>query len=90
MVMICCNCRAGIEHERLHILPDTQVCSHCANKYKRTERPKGIMVWGHKTAGEIQIVSHENFRDYRRNNPYGRNTGRGSGIHRVTRATEHI
>ena len=88
--MFCSNCSLQIESERLEILPDTKVCSNCANKYKRTERPKGIMVWGHKTAGEIQIVSHENFREYRRHNPYGRYTGRGSGIHRVTKATEHI
>ena len=88
--MLCANCSSQVENERLEILPDTKVCSNCANKYKRTERPKGIMVWGHKTAGEIQIVSHENFREYRRHNPYGRHTGRGSGIHRVTKATEYI
>ena len=88
--MLCYNCQVQIEQERLDILPDTKVCSDCANKYKRTERPMGIMVWGHKTAGEIQIVSQENFIEYRRHNPYGRYTGRGSGIHRVTKATEHI
>lgn len=88
--MLCVNCYLQIEEERLEILPDTSVCSNCANKFKRTERPKGIMVWGHKTAGEIQIVSGENFREYRRHNPYGRYTGRGSGIHRVTKATEYI
>lgn len=48
------------------------------------------MIYGHKTAGEMQVVSVENFRDYRRLNPYGRHTGRGSGIHRVTKATEYI
>ena len=88
--MLCLNCNNHIESDRLIIVPDTKVCAICASKYKRTEKPRGIMVWGHKTAGEIQIVSNENFREYRRHNPYGRYTGRGSGIHRVTKATEYI
>ena len=88
--MICCNCNDIIEQERLDIVPNTRVCSLCARQYVNVPRPKGIMVWGHKTAGEIQIVSQENFSEYRRHNPYGRYTGRGSGIHRVTKATEHI
>jgi hypothetical protein len=35
----------------------------------------------------MQVVSPENFADYRKYNPYGRYTGRGSGIHRVTKTT---
>ena len=88
--MLCYNCNDAIEQDRLDIVPDTQVCSLCARQYKNVPRPRGIMIYGHKTAGEMQIVSHDNFREYRRHNPYGRHTGRGSGIHRVTKATEYI
>lgn len=42
------------------------------------------MVYGHKTAGDCQIVSEDNFKDYRRLNPYGKYTGRGSGVHVVS------
>jgi hypothetical protein len=88
--MTCANCSSFIEPERIDILPNTKVCSSCAQQYIKLKPKKGIMIYGHKTAGEMQVVSVENFRDYRRLNPYGRHTGRGSGIHRVTKATEYI
>jgi len=88
--MQCENCWEIIEQERLKILPITRVCAGCAQKYIRLKPVKGIMVYGHKTTGEMQVVSVENFKDYRRLNPYGRHTGRGSGVHRVSKATEHI
>lgn len=88
--MTCANCYSTIEQDRLDILPNTKVCASCANQYIKLKPRKGIMIYGHKTAGEMQVVSIENFRDYRRLNPYGRHTGRGSGIHRVSKATEHI
>jgi hypothetical protein len=88
--MTCANCSSFIEPERIEILPNTHVCSSCAKQYIKLKPKKGIMIYGHKTAGEMQVVSVENFRDYRRLNPYGRHTGRGSGIHRVSKATEYI
>ncbi len=88
--MHCNNCYCDIENERLAIIPNTKVCASCAKQYIKLKPMKGIMIYGHKTAGEMQIVSQENFNDYRRLNPYGRHTGRGSGVHRVSRATEHI
>lgn len=88
--MNCANCGCSIESERIALIPNTRVCSACANQYIKLKPKKGIMIYGHKTAGEMQVVSVENFRDYRRLNPYGRHTGRGSGIHRVTKATEYI
>jgi hypothetical protein len=88
--MQCHNCLDNIEQDRLEILPNTKVCANCARKFVRLKPLKGIMVYGHKTAGEMQVVSVENFKDYRRLNPYGRHTGRGSGVHRVSKATEHI
>ena len=42
------------------------------------------MVYGHKTAGECQVVSQDNFADYRRLNPYSKVSGRGSGVHVVS------
>jgi len=48
------------------------------------------MCFDHKTGGTLQVVSPDNFSEYRRYNPYGRYTGRGSGIHRVSKASEHI
>lgn len=82
--MNCVYCKKEIVAERVEL--GFNYCITCA-----TKRPiaayKGIMVFGHKTAGSIQVVSPENFADYRRNNPYGRYTGRGSGIHRVTKTT---
>jgi hypothetical protein len=88
--MTCANCHSSIEQERISILPNTKVCSSCAQQYIKLKPKKGIMIYGHKTAGEMQVVSVENFRDYRRLNPYGRHTGRGSGIHRVSKATEYM
>ena len=55
--MQCCNCWDNIEQDRLEILPDTKVCAHCARKFVRLKPLKGIMVWGHKTAGEIQPIA---------------------------------
>lgn len=88
--MNCANCSSVIAQERLDILPNTRVCSSCAIQYIKLKPKKGIMIYGHKTAGEMQVVSVECFKDYRRLNPYGRHTGRGSGVHRVSKATEHI
>jgi len=84
-----CNiCKGEVEQARIEIL-NSNFCSKCAPKIKQVAR-KGIMVYGHKTAGTVQIVSEENFSDYRKYAPYGRNTGRGSGIHRVTKTTSSI
>lgn len=82
-----CNCGKPIEPERLEF--NLRSCFRCASAQPQS-KPKGIMLYGHKTAGEIQIVSPEAYDDYRKYNPCGRYTGRGSGIHRVTRATSSI
>lgn len=79
-------------------------CIHCFNKvsearieagynYCRTcaehiPQVRGVMCYGHKTAGEMQVVSPQQFAEHRRYNPYGRNTGRGSGVHRVMHRSE--
>lgn len=81
----CNRCDNQVEQERIDLL-NSVICSSCAKK-ANTKPVRGIMVYGHKTAGTIQVVSQENFADYRRLAPYGKNTGRGSGIHRVTKTT---
>jgi len=82
--MNCVTCTFPIELERLEILPTTRVCSSCAHSMKQV-RPKGIMTFDHKTGGTIQIISDESFKDFRKYAPYGKNTGRGSGVHRMMR-----
>lgn len=59
-------------------------CISCAD---RVPRVKGVMVWGHKTAGEMQVVSPDQFNEHRKYSPYGKNTGMGSGVHRVMQSS---
>lgn len=87
--MDCTGCDSQIEPERLEALPATKICSRCARNIN-IPRPHGILCFDGKTGGTLQIVSKDNFTDYRRHNPYGRNTGRGSGIHRVTKTTSSM
>ena len=82
--MNCIYCKNAVHDERVAL--GFNYCVVCAGK-RPIAAYKGIMVFGHKTAGTMQVVSPENFADYRRHNPYGRYTGRGSGIHRVTKTT---
>jgi hypothetical protein len=87
--MICVTCQNVIESERLAILPDTKVCSCCAQKgIAQKPKSRGVMVFGHKTAGAIQILSQESHQQWKKYNPYGRYTGRGSGVHRMMSSSE--
>jgi hypothetical protein len=82
--MNCLSCKLSIETERLEVLPETKVCSCCAKRgMDQKPKPKGVMVFGHKTAGAIQIISEDAHKEWKRYNPYGRYTGRGSGVHRM-------
>lgn len=84
---IICGCGKPVEDERVSLL-NSRICASCAQAtQKNWEKPKGAMIWGHKTGAEIQILSPEQFANFRKYNPYGRNTGRGSGLHRVTKTT---
>lgn len=82
---ICKLCKGEVEEVRVQMLK-SMVCSKCAHNVKQS-KVKGIMVFNHKTGGSVQVVNEEAFQDYRRLAPYGRNTGRGSGLHRVTKTT---
>ena len=77
-----CMCGRNIEQERFQLT--LNVCKVCAHQGIGQIQRKGIMVYVHKTAGECQIVSEDNFNDYRRLNPYSRHSGRGSGVHVVS------
>ena len=77
-----CICGKTVEPERVAF--GLKICKSCAFNGMSEPRKKGIMIYGHKTAGECQIVSQDNFDDYRRLNPYGKLSGRGSGVHVVS------
>jgi hypothetical protein len=81
-----CRCGSQIPSERIEL--GYKICVSCADK--SYVKPKGVMIFGHKTGADIQILTQEQFNEHRRLNPYGRNTGRGSGLHRVTKTTSSI
>lgn len=80
--MLCPICSTRpIEPARLEIGLDR--CFACAER--TVTKYRGDMNYQHKTAPELMVMSAETFRDYRRYVPYGKNTGRGSGTHRMSR-----
>lgn len=81
-----CGCGNEIPQER-HDL-GFKICTSCADACY--VKPKGVMHFDHKTGGSIQILTNEQFQNHRKYNPYGRNTGRGSGLHRITRTTSSM
>ena len=79
-------CHNPIEEGRLS--GGLTCCLSCASKgFGQKPKYRGAVIYGHKTAGEIQVMSPEAFSEYRRFNPIGRYSGRGSGIHVVTKTT---
>jgi hypothetical protein len=87
--MNCCNCNSKVEEGRASL--GLTVCLTCArNGVAQPDIKKGYQMYGHKTGDEICIVSKEAFADMRRLNPYGKNTGRGSGVHVVSKKTSSI
>jgi hypothetical protein len=84
-----CICDNPVEPERSKF--GLTVCKACAHAgVAQPSIMKGYQMYGHKTGDEICIVSPESFSDMRRLNPYGKYTGRGSGVHVVSKATAHI
>jgi hypothetical protein len=59
-----CRCGREVEAKRIEILGSDK-CSECA-KRQCNGRNKGIMVWNHKTAPEIQVVSKETHEQYKK------------------------
>ncbi len=81
--MECVHCFNNVSEARVDA--GYNYCRVCA---ERVPQVRGVMCYGHKTAGEMQVVSPQQFSEHRRYNPYGRNTGRGSGVHRVMGRSE--
>jgi len=80
--MLCPICKIkSVEQAREAI--GLKLCFSCAEK--TVTKYKGDMNYQHKTAPEIMVMSQETFQDYRRYVPYGKNTGRGSGTHKMSR-----
>lgn len=57
--MNCARCDKEIPAERLEALPDTKYCVPCVMKEGDVPMKKGRMVFNHKTAGEIEVLSPE-------------------------------
>ena len=87
--MNCKFCRNVIGEGRLSL--GFICCIECANK-GLGQQPKyvGALIYSHKPAGEIQIMSQAAFKDFRRLNPIGRYAGRGSGVHVVSKSTSSM
>jgi hypothetical protein len=84
---ILCGCSRPVEPERVSLL-NSRICAQCANLTQRNKPlPRGVMIWEGKTAPTIQILSQTQFDSHRYYNPYGKLTGRGSGLHRITKTT---
>ena len=65
MLNNCRSCQNSIEPERLEILPSTVFCAGCANKHNVVKPRKGVMIYGHKTGSEIQIMNADLFEETR-------------------------
>lgn len=81
--MECIHCFNKVSEARIEA--GYNYCRVCA---ERVPQVKGVNVFSHKTGGDLQVLSPEQFADHRKYNPYGRNTGRGSGVHRVMGRSE--
>jgi len=76
--MNCIKCLIKeVEVERVEI--GLEICLDCA---KKVPKVKGYMSFQHKTAPVVQIV--HDWKEYSKYAPHGRNTGRGSGVHRMS------
>jgi hypothetical protein len=58
--MNCGRCNNSIEQERLEVLPKTKICAACA-RMLNPPKVKGAMIFEHKTAPTIHIMSAETF-----------------------------
>lgn len=61
--MITCGCGRAVEEARIEL--NLKRCKKCAFS-NDVERPKGVMVYSHKCAPEIEIHSADSWRDKRK------------------------
>ena len=77
------KCRCGKEIETARVELGLKLCFTCADK--TVKRVRGDMNYQHKTAPVLMVMTAETHAEYRRYVPYGRHTGRGSGVHKMSR-----
>ena len=75
--MKCVICNDPIETERLNL--GLSKCKGCAFDHPEPKL-KGAMVYGHKTAGSLNVMSPESFMDYRK---ISRRVGQRSALRNV-------
>jgi hypothetical protein len=56
-----CGCGSSVESARIEL--GFKICKSCAFSGPDVPRPKGRMVYGHKTAGEIEILSAQSWQE---------------------------
>jgi hypothetical protein len=59
-----CGCGNPVEEGRLEL--GLQSCRACAFTGPDVPRPRGVMIYGHKTAGEIEIHSADSWKEKRK------------------------
>lgn len=61
--MIICGCGKAVEEARLEL--NLKRCKECAFS-NDVERPRGVMIYSHKTGGQIEIHSADSWREKRK------------------------
>ena len=77
----CQICHREVEPARVEL--NLNICYKCATK--TVHKVKGDMNYQHKTAPTLMVMTPETHAEYRRYVPYGKYTGRGSGVHKVSK-----
>ena len=57
--MVVCGCGENVEQERVEY--GFKNCALCAHEGPDVSKPKGRMVYSHKTGGEIEILTAESW-----------------------------
>jgi len=58
----CVRCGKPIDPLRLELLPNVDTCVQCSGEVKKL----GMMTFSHKTGGEVNILTPEQFEDMKR------------------------
>tara|TARA_R110002012_G_scaffold472_1_gene1878 strand:- start:52 stop:300 length:249 start_codon:yes stop_codon:yes gene_type:complete len=59
--MVICGCGNNVEQPRVEF--GFKNCAACAHSSPDVSRPKGRMVYSHKTGGEIEILTAESWNE---------------------------
>jgi hypothetical protein len=63
--MTCTKCNQPIALERLEAVPDATMCVVCLKLTGDVQTRRGYARYDHKTAGELEVVSQEQFQRIR-------------------------